>query len=146
MADQPQSYANHVRYDPGFHFTLFPVAVITEIILTRMAWKSPTPSALAWWWVVVGAMACWGILKMRLYSLTVQDRVIRLEEQLRMMKVLPESHRSLVPQLTRRQLVALRFASDAELADLVQRCVNDKLEPKQIKQSIKEWRGDYFRV
>ena len=144
MADTPQSLANHVRYDPGFHFTLFPVAVITEIILIRMAWKAP--SALAWWWVVVGVMACWGILKMRLYSLTVQDRVIRLEEQLRLAKVLPASQHEQIPQLSRRQLVALRFASDAELPALVQRCVAEKLEPKQIKQAIKDWRGDYFRV
>lgn len=143
MVEQ-QSYANHIRYDPGFHFTLFPVAVITEIVLIRLAWKQP--SALAWWWVVVGAMACWGILKMRLYSLTVQDRVIRLEEQLRMAKVLPESQHALIPQLTRKQLVALRFASDAELSPLVARCVAEKLDSKQIKQAIKEWRGDYHRV
>ena len=148
MADQQQSYANHVRYDPGFHFTLFPVALITEIILIRLAWKTP-PTAnrgLAWWWAVVGLFAMWGILKMRIYSLTVQDRVIRLEEQLRMTKVLSPAQHELIPQLTRRQLVALRFASDAELPGLVQRCVAEKLDGKQIKQSIKEWRGDYHRV
>lgn len=146
MPDQQssQTFANHVRYDPGFHFTLFPVAVITEIILIRNAWHAGT--LMAWWWAVVGLAAMWGILKMRIYSLTVQDRVIRLEENLRMAKLLPSTQHELIPQLTRRQLVALRFASDAELPALVQRCVTEKLDSKQIKQAIQDWRGDYHRV
>lgn len=144
MADAKQTYANHTRFDPGFHFTLVPIAVITEAILIRNAWKAPAPMTL--WIAFVGLAAIWGLLKMRLYSLKVQDRVIRLEERLRLMQVLPESQRGRIPELTRKQLVALRFASDAELPALVERCWNEKLESKQIKQAIKEWRADFFRV
>ena len=145
MADEKQSFANHTRWDPGFHFTLVPIALITEGLLVRNAWKAPTP--MAWWIAFVGLAAIWGLLKMRIYSLKVQDRVIRLEERLRLATVLPENLRGRIPEVTEGQLVALRFASDAELSVLAQRCLNEKLvERKVIKQAIKDWRADLFRV
>ena len=83
----------------------------------------------------------------RLMALRVQDRVIRLELQLRMRGLLPADLQSRMHQLTPRQMVALRFASDAELADLVRAVLDGKLaNQKAIKQAIKDWRGDYLRA
>jgi len=86
------------------------------------------------------------LFKLRLYPLKVQDRVIRLEERLRMERLLPDTLKSRIPELTAGQIVALRFASDAELPALVEKALNGKMEPKAIKQSIQNWRADYFRV
>jgi hypothetical protein len=86
------------------------------------------------------------IVKLRNYPLRVQDRVIRLEERLRLASLLPEPLRSRIPELTEGQLVALRFASDAEVAKLAERALSEKLSPADIKKSIQTWRPDYWRV
>jgi hypothetical protein len=86
------------------------------------------------------------VFKTRLNALKVQDRVIRLEERLRLTQILPEPLRSRIPELTEDQLCGLRFASDAEVPKLVERALNEKLKRADIKKSIQNWRPDYWRV
>jgi hypothetical protein len=84
--------------------------------------------------------------KIRLYALKNQDRIIRLEERLRLQRLLPEQLQARIDELTEPQLVGLRFASDAELPGLVEKTLGGKWGAKEIKQAIQIWRADYWRV
>jgi Family of unknown function (DUF6526) len=96
--------------------------------------------------VVVAFAGMVAVFKIRLNPLKVQDRVIRLEERLRMMAILPEATRSRIGELTDGQFVGLRFASDEELPTLVKRALDEKLSRKDIKKAVTNWRPDYSRV
>ena len=152
MAEKtPQTFANHTRFDPPFHFFLVPVFGLT-VILSLIFFFSHIGHRTLWenvhaFLIVVLAFALLILMfKTRLYSLRVQDRVIRLEERLRLMQVLPEPLRSRIPELTESQLIALRFASDAELPKLVERALTEKLSRSDIKKAIQNWRPDNWRV
>ncbi|MHB2007049.1 MAG: DUF6526 family protein [Acidobacteriaceae bacterium] len=141
---KPQTYANHARFDPWYHFFLAPIALILVIASIVHLVRHPHLGSV---WHVVLAFALFVLLfKVRTYSLKVQDRVIRLEERLRLAALLPEPLRSRINELDVRQLIALRFASDAEVSTLVERTLKENLTQKQIKQAIQVWRPDYFRV
>jgi hypothetical protein len=141
---KPQTYANHARFDPLFHYFLAPVLLITVILSIIHLVRHPHVHSA---WLVVLSLALLVLAtKVRMYALKVQDRVIRLEERLRLTSLLPEPLRWRIGELDVRQLVALRFASDAEVPALVERTLNEKLTQKQIKQAIQTWRPDYFRV
>jgi hypothetical protein len=144
MGSKPQTYANHAKYDPWFHFFLLPVAALMVLgsiwaIITNPGLRSGRYLVFSLWLLVLA-------LKTRTYSLRQQDRIIRLEERLRLTTVLPEDLQRRIPELSDAQLIALRFASDTELTGLVQRTLSDNLAPKQIKQSITGWRPDYSRI
>ena len=144
MAQQEQNLKNHARLDPMFHGFLSIGALLLLGAAIYALVQRPEP-----WGVVRIFGMLWLIVlmfKVRLYSLKVQDRVIRLEERLRLMQLLPESTRPRIGELTEAQLVALRFASDGEVAGLVQQTLDGKWDQKQIKQAIKTWRPDFFRV
>jgi hypothetical protein len=147
VPDTPQSYAHHTRWDPPFHFFILPVFVIAFIAaivhLVLHFHHHPIHGIFV---VVVALAALLAIFKIRLNALRVQDRVIRLEERLRLASLLPEPLRSRIPELTERQLIGLRFASDGELPGLVQRALNEKLSSDDIKKSIQNWRADNWRV
>jgi hypothetical protein len=143
-AKVPQTRSNHVRFDPAFHFFLAPALLLfllwTVIHLVRHL------ESMSVGFVVIAVLMLVTATKARLYALRVQDRVIRLEERLRLSGLLPEPLRSRVGELTEAQLIALRFASDAELPTLVQRALGENLGAKQIKEEVREWRPDYWRV
>ncbi len=140
-----QTYKNHTRFLPPFHFFVIPVLFINVLVEARHVWQQPTLQTL-WVLVVAAALLTLGFLS-RIQPLTVQDRVIRLEERLRMRQLLPVELQRHVDELTHRQLVALRFASDVELADLVREIAAGKLATtKEIKQRVRSWRPDWLRA
>jgi hypothetical protein len=141
---KPQTFANHGRLDPWYHFFLAPLALI--IFIASIVHLVRHPHLWSAVHVVLAFALFILVWKVRSYPLKVQDRVIRLEERLRLATLLPEPLRARIHELAVPQLIALRFASDAELSALVERTLNEKLAPKQIKQAIQNWRADNFRV
>lgn len=140
-----QTFENHSRYFPWHHFVVQPILLLNVFVEAARLYKYQT---LYHVWVVVFAI---GLViftfTSRRMALKAQDRVIRLEESLRLAKLLPASDQALIDKLTPGQIIALRFASDAELPELARKCAAGELSSgKQIKQNIKEWRPDYLRV
>ncbi len=145
MSDnKAQTFANHARLDPPFHFFLLPVAALNLVLAAVYLYRHPGLQGGFGLLFAVALIA--GALKIRLYALRVQDRLIRLEERLRMQGILPAELQPRVVELSESQFVALRFASDGELAGLMKRALDEKLSNKQIKQAIVVWRPDTFRV
>jgi hypothetical protein len=144
MPNAPQSFEHHTRWDPAYHFFLVPVTLITFFWLCYNAYKQRT--WFSHWEIIVGIAAIIAVLKIRLNALKVQDRVIQLEERLRLSSLVTPDFRPRINELKPNQLVALRFASDAELPRLAARALAENLDRKQIKAAIKTWRADNFRV
>lgn len=139
-----QNFKNHARTDPAFHYVLAPIFLFNFILSLVRLYHHRNVNHV---WAVVIALALLLLtFLVRTYSLKVQDRVIRLEERIRMAALLPMDSRPLQNELTTRQIIALRFASDAELASLTERAVRENLTPKAIKQHIQQWRPDNHRV
>lgn len=148
---EPQTLANHTRLDPLFHLFVLPVfglGVLLSLIhfFAHLGHSDFHENFHAVLLILLALALLTAAFKIRLYALKVQDRVIRLEERLRLMQLLQEPLRSRIPELTEHQLCGLRFASDGEVAKLAERALNEKLSRKQIKQAIKTWRPDYWRV
>ena len=141
---KPQTFANHTKWDPPFHFFVFPVFVIT-FFLTIWGLIQNFSFTSAWMVVVAIAALVW-VFKTRTYALKVQDRVIRLEERMRLERLLPEPSHSKIPMLREGQLIAMRFASDVEIPALVEKTLAGNLKGREIKKAIVNWRPDNFRV
>ena len=142
---EPQSFANHTRWHPPHHFFIIPVMLINfvwsvvDLIMTP-GWNTGR------WAVVSLALVVLAVL-VRTNPLKVQDRVIRLEEQLRCQRILSPGLSQQTTALRPGQLIALRFAADEELEELVGAVVAGKItKPVEIKRAIKNWRADTFRV
>lgn len=141
-----QSYANHVRFVPPFHFFAMPILIV------NIGWSIYRLKTLGLTFEgIFGVLVALALVVLffsaRLFALTVQDRVIRLEERLRCERLLPPELQSRTRDFTVSQFVSLRFASDAELPSLVQKVLDEKMtDRKAIKQLIKDWRPDHLRA
>jgi Family of unknown function (DUF6526) len=140
----PQTYANHRRFEPLQHFVLAPVLLITWIATIWQAIRHPSLHSV--WLAILGFTLLMVAMQVRVYSLKVQDRLIRLEETLRMERVLPSDLKARIPELSVKQMVGLRFASDAELAERVREALDQGLDGEAVKKRIQAWRPDTFRV
>ena len=145
MAEKtPQTYANHVKWVPMFHFVTLPLALINLLYsIYRVTQGVGAESIMA---LVVALVLMNAAFFSRLNALKAQDRVIRLEERMRMQAVLPDDLRPRINDVTTGQIVALRFASDEELPTLVRKALDDSADQKTIKQAIRTWRPDHQRV
>lgn len=140
-----QTYENHVRWHPPHHFVLTPILLLNFIFAIVRLVQDFNIDRIAYLILAIGLIIM-GVL-VRLNSLTVQNRLIKLEEQLRYERILPKDLAEKARNLKTGQIIALRFASDEELPFLIERALNNEFEkPDQIKREIKNWRGDYLRV
>jgi hypothetical protein len=141
---EPQNFKNHGMLDPAFHFFLAPVGLILLIGSIWQLVKNPNwmtgVHVLVFLWLFIL------VFKTRVYAIKVQDRVIRLEERLRLAAVLPASLQPRISELSIDQLIGLRFASDAELPGLVEKTLGGNWKRKQIKEAIQNWKPDNWRV
>jgi uncharacterized protein DUF6526 len=147
----PQTYENHTRWDPLFHFFLLPIfglGLVLALIhfFAHIRQGDFRDNFHAFLLILLAVALLTAVFKIRLYALKLQDRIIRMEERLRLAQLLPEPLRSRIPELTESQLCGLRFASDAEIPKLVERTLNERLSRSDIKKAIKTWRPDYWRV
>jgi len=145
MAERVQTYKNHPRLLPAFHFFVLPALLVNVLNEVRKAWRYPSEGSL---FLAVVAVALFTLAYLsRTMALTVQDRVIRLEMRLRLRQILPPELQTRIHDLTHRQLIALRFASDAELPELVREILDGKLTTvKEIKLRVKNWQSDWLRA
>jgi Family of unknown function (DUF6526) len=144
--EKPQNLQNHARLVPPFHMFVLPVLLLNigwtiyHLVKTGISFESVLLVLMAFALITFALFA-------RLFALTVQDRVIRLEMRLRLTEVLPVDLRPRIPEFTPGQLISLRFASDAELPALARKVLDEKMnDRKAIKQLIKDWQGDYLRA
>ena len=142
---QPQNFANHRRFVPLYHVVIFGILAINLIwrLVQLVRWTS--------WPALFDLLLAFALLGLFLYTrtfaLTVQDRIIRLEMRLRLNGILPPDLKGRIDELTRDQFVALRFASDAEMADLMREVLTNNITSRdEIKRRIKNWTADNLRV
>ena len=145
MAHPAQTYANHRRYFPLFHYVALPIFLANVVVAVAHAIRRPTPFNA--WLVVVSLGLVAGLVASRASTLHVQNRLIGLEMRLRLATTLPAELRVRIPELHLRHLVGLRFAGDTELPELVERCLRGELATTDsVKRAIREWRPDFIRA
>lgn len=141
----PQNYANHRRYFPLFHYVALPILLANVVVSVAHAIRRPSP--FNGWLVVVAIGLVAGLLAARASALFVQNRLIALEMRLRLATSLEPGLRARISELNLRQLIGLRFAGDAELPGLVERCLRGELSTTDaVKRAITDWRPDFVRA
>jgi len=141
-----QNFSNHTRFVPPFHFFVMPELALNLIWAIYRLWKLPFSFDGIVSVLLALALAV-GFLYARIFALSVQDRVIRLEERSRLARLLPDDLKPRIDEYTVSQLVALRFACDEELPGLAKKVLAENLRSrKAIKQLVKTWRADYQRA
>ena len=140
-----QNFENHAKFVPGFHIAVLGILAINLIwSIYRLIHAFSPGSAISLLLAIAFILLA---LYSRIFALTVQDRVIRLEMRLRMQQLLSAELRSRIPEFGVNQLVALRFAGDAELPVLAKKVLDEKLnDRKAIKKMIREWQPDMLRA
>jgi uncharacterized membrane protein YciS (DUF1049 family) len=141
-----QSFQSHTKWLPPFHFFVLPVVLIN--LGFSIYW------CVKWWFTVGGVLSVFfaaalfvGMVMARAMAMKVQDRVIRIEERIRFERLLPADMHARIGEFTMDQLVALRFASNAELPELARKVLQEQVKDrKAIKQMIKTWRPDPARA
>lgn len=144
-AKDPQNYANHRRLVPMYHIVLFLILVVNLLWSIWHVYKHPGLAAGMNLLLAIG----FGILFLyvRTFPLAAQDRLIRLEERLRLAEILPDDLKGRIGDLKEGQLIGLRFASDEEVPELVRQILDGKINGREdIKKAIKNWRPDTYRV
>lgn len=146
MAEKkPQTFANHAKLVPLFHYVVLPLFLVNLLValyhmFAGFSFETAWDVAMAIGLMLVALFA-------RVFALGAQDRVIRLEERLRMQGFLPDELKPKINDFTMDQLAALRFASDAELPSLAKKIIDDGIaDRKTIKQMVVTWRADYQRL
>ena len=144
MSKAPQNLKNHAKLDPVFHFFLtFALLANLVIAVVQLVHR---PGFITAWFVVMSVVAFVALFKLRLYPLKVQDRIIRLEERLRLQSLTPLEWHAQIYQLSEDQLIGLRFAGDDEVVELAKQTLEHNWNHKQIKERIRNWRADYWRI
>ena len=142
---KPQTYGSHRRFDPLFHFFCLPVlALVSPAWAIVHLYRHPTPQSVVWLLFALAVAVL--VFRARRFPLRVQDRLIALEERLRLERTLPIGGREEAAHLTDDQLIGLRFASDEELAEIVSAAHAEKLTRTEIKKRVKNWRPDHRRA
>lgn len=140
-----QNFENHARFVPMFHFFVAPVFLLNIVWSVVRLVRDFSFGTFVFFLVAVALFLL--ALTARLFALTVQDRVIRLEMRLRMQQILPPDLRARIPDFEVAQLIALRFAGDAELPDLARKVLDEKLtDRKTIKKLVRDWQADFLRA
>ena len=145
MTATPQSYANHRRFFSLYHYVALPILLANVVVTTIIVVRQPSPGTA--WSVVVAVALVVGLVASRTSSLIVQNRVIGLEMRLRLATVLPVELCKRIPELHLKQLIGLRYAGDAELPGLVERCLRGELQTADaVKRAVQNWRPDFVRA
>ncbi len=144
MSKAPQNLKNHAKFDPAFHFVLVLVLFANlGFAITFLVQHKSLPTA---WFLVLSVAAFVALFRLRQYPLKVQDRVIRLEERLRLQALAPPQWHAQIYRLSEDQLIGLRFAGDDEVVELAKQALEHNLNRKQIKERVRNWRADNWRV
>jgi hypothetical protein len=147
MSDQTQSFANHRRFFPLYHYFALPILCLNIAMTLVYAYRHPGSYKWNIWQIIMSVALVVAVLALRSSAIIVQNRIIRLEQRLRLAGLLPERLRARVPELSVSQLIGLRFASDAELPALVERCLSGDLKgAEDVKRAITTWQPDYLRA
>ncbi|MGC1461620.1 MAG: DUF6526 family protein [Terracidiphilus sp.] len=141
---EKQSLKNHGRVDPWFH--IVPFFVLIANLVVSIFFVVHHLSFFSAWLVFLSVIVFVPYFKVRLYPLKVQDRVIRLEERIRLQALAPSEWHTQIYRLSEDQLIGLRFAADDEVVELAKQALEHNLNRKQIKERIKDWRPDNWRV
>jgi len=142
---EAQTYATHRRWIPYFHFFVLPVLGLNVLAQIYYLYRHPSVWSV-WGLVVSGALIALAVAT-RNMATTAQDRIIRLEETLRLQRCLPADMRGRIGELRTGQLIGLRFCSDEELPELTRAVLGGELKGREdIKRRIKNWRPDTLRV